>query len=189
MSLTPDEIAKATASPLGNVEYAWPCIVEALESLGILSDNTELAAAATVGVETYTFMTQEEHGSADYFKRYDGRMGNGPGEGYRYRGRGFIQLTGHSNYRHYGGLLGVDLEGNPDLATEPANAAKILALYFKERAVNRYADKGDWKKTRTLVNGGLNGWEKYERILRKLGAIFPLDTQNNATTIINGGTQ
>src|SRR6185369_6799122 len=54
-----------------------------------------------------------------------------PGDGFRYRGRGPIQITGRSNYLRYGDLLGVDLAGNPDLAATPQFAFSTAALFWK----------------------------------------------------------
>lgn len=64
---------------------------------------------------------------------YGGRMGNSPTEGYQYRGRGYIQLTGRDNYQTYGDLIGEDLVGNPDLANDPEIARDIAIAYLKER--------------------------------------------------------
>jgi predicted chitinase len=65
-----------------------------------------------------------------------GSLGNTqPGDGWKYHGRGFTQLTGRDNYAHYGKALGLDLINHPDLAAEPANAAKIATQYWKERVV------------------------------------------------------
>jgi putative chitinase len=64
---------------------------------------------------------------------YGGRMGNAADEGFKYRGRGLIQLTGKANYEKFGKLLGIDLVENPDLANDPDVAAKIAAAYFKEK--------------------------------------------------------
>ena len=65
---------------------------------------------------------------------YGGRMGNAADEGYKYRGRGLIQLTGKSNYEKYGKLIGVDLVENPDLANDPEIASKLAAAYFRDQA-------------------------------------------------------
>ena len=65
---------------------------------------------------------------------YGGRMGNDkPGDGFKYRGRGFIQITGKENYDKVGKLIGVDLVNNPDLANDPEVAAKIVPAFFKLR--------------------------------------------------------
>lgn len=98
-------------------------------------------------------------------KVYANRMGNGAestGDGWKYRGRGYIQLTGRANYRLYGQKLGLDLENNPDLALEPKVAAKILVLYFKLNQCNVYCDLRNWKEVRRRVNGGSNGLVEFQ---------------------------
>lgn len=64
---------------------------------------------------------------------YGGRMGNAGDEGYKYRGRGLIQLTGKSNYEKYGKMIGVDLVKNPDMANDPEIAQQLAVAYFKDR--------------------------------------------------------
>ena len=64
---------------------------------------------------------------------YGSRMGNGgpeTGDGWRYRGRGLIQLTGTDNYKLYGGFAGVDIYNNPELANDPKNACKLAVAYL-----------------------------------------------------------
>lgn len=78
-------------------------------------------------------------GPETYFNKvYDGRMGNNvPGDGYKYRGRGFIQITGKDMYNRVGKLIGVDLVNNPDLANQPETAAKIIPAFFKLKAMEK----------------------------------------------------
>jgi len=65
---------------------------------------------------------------------YGGRMGNlQPGEGFKYRGRGLIQLTGKENYKKFGDILGIDLVSNPELANDPEIARRVAAAYFAEK--------------------------------------------------------
>lgn len=64
---------------------------------------------------------------------YGGRMGNAGDEGFKYRGRGLIQLTGKDNYAKFGKMIGVDLVGNPDLANDPNIAQQLAAAYFAEK--------------------------------------------------------
>jgi predicted chitinase len=62
---------------------------------------------------------------------YGGRLGNNQtGDGYKYRGRGFIQITGKENYEKIGKVIGIDLVNNPDLANQPDIAAKIIPAYL-----------------------------------------------------------
>jgi putative chitinase len=69
---------------------------------------------------------------------YGGRadLGNASDEGYKYRGRGFLQLTGKANYKKYGDMIGVDLVKNPDLANDPKIAADLAAVYVTDRFTN-----------------------------------------------------
>jgi predicted chitinase len=68
---------------------------------------------------------------------YGGRMGNKANEGFKYRGRGLVQLTGKNNYEEMGKKLGLDLVNNPDLANQPEIASKIAAQYYADRK-NRF---------------------------------------------------
>lgn len=61
---------------------------------------------------------------------YNGIAGNGIGDGYKFRGRGFNQLTGRANYANVGKMIGVDLVNNPDLLSQPDVAAKAMVAYF-----------------------------------------------------------
>lgn len=87
---------------------------------------------------------------------YGGRMGNDqPGDGYVYRGRGYMQLTGKDNYRAAGEALGLDLVENPDLAADPENAAKIATWFWKQNVPQ--AAREDVTAATQAINGGLNG--------------------------------
>jgi predicted chitinase len=104
---------------------------------------------------------------------YEGRTDLGnvrPGDGARYHGRGYIQLTGRANYDTYGTKLGVPLEKHPDRALDPVVAARVLAEYFRSRDIEKSAKRGDWKEVRRKVNGGLNGWPTFERAVNALVA-------------------
>jgi predicted chitinase len=169
--LTPEQISKDSGITLNNVSSSWGLITAALEKQGIRSDLVDVAAAATVSVETGNFQPITEKGNAQYFAGYDGRrsLGNNqPGDGFKYRGRGFVQITGRSNYTTYGNLLGLDLVNNPDLALDPKNAASILAAYFKQTKVHVAANNQDWLKVRLIVNGGYNGWDHFSSVTTKL---------------------
>ncbi len=119
---------------------------------------TLIGALATIRTEVgYGFAPIQELASGQaYENRHD--LGNYcPGDGVKYKGRGFIQLTGRANYEHYGALIGVDLVCHPERAMDITNAANILAYYFKEKGCNVACDAKNWTKVRQLVNGGANG--------------------------------
>ncbi|QZA70943.1 endolysin [Erwinia phage AH06] len=91
---------------------------------------------------------------------YGGRMGNDkPGDGWKYRGRGFMQLTGKANYAAASKGMGVDLVSDPDkLSTDPEMAAKSALWYWKSRGgIEDAAKKGDLNTVTKLINGGTHG--------------------------------
>ena len=102
---------------------------------------------------------------------YANRMGNGPGEtgdGWRYRGRGFIPLTGKYNYKRYGEYLGIDLENNPELAEKEDIAAEIAAEFWSRSDLNEAADVLDLIAIRKRVNGGLIGFNEFKGLVFKM---------------------
>ena len=102
---------------------------------------------------------------------YANRMGNGPaetGDGWRFRGRGFIPLTGRYNYRLYGEYLGLDLEGNPELAEREDIAAEIAAEFWWRSDLNEAADVLDLIAIRKRVNGGLIGFNEFKGLVFKM---------------------
>ncbi|HEV7906412.1 MAG TPA: hypothetical protein VGO96_21420 [Pyrinomonadaceae bacterium] len=87
---------------------------------------------------------------------YANRLGNGneaSGDGWRYRGSGYKQLTGRSNYREIGKLVGIDIEANPELAREPNAAARIAFAFWDARGCSPLADRGDAEGITVKVNG------------------------------------
>lgn len=91
---------------------------------------------------------------------YSSRMGNrdeNSGDGFRFRGRGIIQLTGHSSYFHCGKALGVDFVGNPDLVSSPKYAALSGGWFWSTHNLNSPADALDYTKVTKIINGGTIG--------------------------------
>jgi hypothetical protein len=179
---SPSAIAAATGAPRANVEATWPLVHAALTARGIADRPVQIAALATIGVETGSFRPIPEIASGD---AYEGRadLGNTqPGDGRRYKGRGFIQITGRANYRTYGDALGVDLVGDPDLALDPEIAARIFAVYFTNHYIRwepaphplmscvDLARAGEWRGVRVAVNGGTNGLTLFLGIVSTLEA-------------------
>ena len=92
-------------------------------------------------------------------RTYGGRMGNREeGDGWKYRGRGFIQLTGRENYERASAALGYDYVNNPDLVSEPEHAARVSLWWWKDRnGLRPAAQQGDVRQSTRLINGGYNG--------------------------------
>ena len=89
---------------------------------------------------------------------YGGRMGNDkPGDGFKYRGRGLIQLTGANNYRAAGAGLGLDLVNHPELVAQPDTAALVAGWFWQSNGLNELADSGQFAKITRTINGGLTG--------------------------------
>ena len=93
---------------------------------------------------------------------YANRMGNrdeASGDGYRFRGRGALQCTGHSTYFHAGKALGVDFVMQPDLIATPKYAALTAGWFWDTHKLNPPADALDFNKITRTINGGLIGQE------------------------------
>jgi len=174
LQITPDLVARMfPGAPRNNLERYLPLIRRALAERGLVDKMMVVMALATIRVETARFDPISEAPSGlntqspgPPFNKYDWRtdLGNlGPPDGAMFKGRGFIQLTGRKNYMYYGGLLGYDLAVNPELANTPQPAAQILAAYLKdnESAIRSALAAGDLATARRIVNGGLNGFDKF----------------------------
>lgn len=91
---------------------------------------------------------------------YANRMGNrdeASGDGYRFRGRGAIQLTGHSGYYHAGQGLGVDFVAEPDLVATPLYALMTAGWFWSTHGCNELADAMNWVGLTKRINGGTIG--------------------------------
>lgn len=108
---------------------------------------------------------------------YAGRMGNSsPGDGWKYRGRGFIQLTGKNNYAKFQGTNAYgDVLANPDLVAEDMNLSVLTAIwYWNSNNLNRFADSGDHRGLTKAINGGFNGLDDRLAQTNKLYSLFGL---------------
>ena len=93
-------------------------------------------------------------------KVYANRMGNrdeASGDGYRFRGRGCIQLTGHANYFHAGQACGVDFVMEPDLVATPMYAAMTAGWFWDTHKLNDFANRKDYVGMTKKINGGTIG--------------------------------
>lgn len=107
---------------------------------------------------------------------YANRMGNGDeasGDGWKFRGRGLIQLTGKNNYKLCGDSIKLNLIKDPDLLINTAEASLKAACWFwNKNNLNTFADSDDIKTITKRINGGYNGLEDRESILKRAKSIL-----------------
>lgn len=174
-------------APRCDSETWTPALAGAMEEFYIVGDNRTAAFLAQLCHESseFTHLIENLNYSADrlvqvwpkrftgalaatYARKpeaianyvYAGRNGNGAeatGDGWAYRGRGPIQLTGRGNYAAAGGALGVPLETEPDTALTPKVGARIAGWFWDTHKCNDLADAGDFTAITKAINGGTVG--------------------------------
>jgi putative chitinase len=167
-AVTPSAGGDKGATPRSGSEES---LLSAAKAAGI-KDPTELAQfMAQMAHESGNFKhLQEIWGPTTAQKRYEGRKDLGnvqQGDGYKFRGRGYVQLTGRANYRSFGAQIGVDLENNPDLASQPDIAARLAIAYWNTRVKSRVRDFENTRAITRLINGGFNGLSDREAKFKK----------------------
>ena len=173
------------ATKPANIARYLPYVEAALGAAGLVDRAMVVGALATIRAETEGFVPIAEFlskfntppGGAP-FSLYDKRsdIGNSQrGDGERYRGRGFVQLTGKANYQTYGQTLGLALVDAPDKANAPEVAAVVLAQFLLDKAA-RFREavaKGDLRTARRLVNGGAHGLDNFKDVFNRADALWP----------------
>jgi putative chitinase len=106
---------------------------------------------------------------------YANRMGNrdeASGDGFRFRGRGLFQTTGHAGYYHAGQALGEDFVMQPDLVATPQYAALTAGFFWSTHKLNQYADSRDYKMMTKKINGGFIGLADREKHINHAIAVL-----------------
>jgi len=138
-----------------------PALNVAMNKFAIVTRLRIAAFIAQVGHESGQLVyVREIWGPTPAQAKYEGRkdLGNTvAGDGFKYRGRGLIQITGRANYAACGEALGLDLLSKPELLELPQHAAMSAAWFWSTKGLNTLADKGDFVKITRRINGGLNG--------------------------------
>lgn len=175
------------AAPLGNIKTHLPLVLDALKKADLADKYMVLMALATIRAETSGFEPISEFKSkfntspgGHAFDLYDNRkdLGNlGKPDGDRYKGRGFVQLTGRDNYAKHGKEIGLGdkLVKNPELANDPKVAAKLLASFLKskEMRIKEALIEDDLRAARRAVNGGSHGLEPFKEAYRIGDSLIP----------------
>jgi putative chitinase len=162
-------------TPVDNIRDNLPFVLKGLVERALGDKPMVLMALATIRAETECFQPINE-GLSKFntspgghpYDLYDFRadLGNqGNGDGAKYCGRGYIQLTGRFNFQKYGTALGMGnkLTNEPELANDPSIAGKLLAAFLKdkERVIKEALIIDDLRMARRLVNGGSHGLDRF----------------------------
>lgn len=173
------------ATKPANIERYWPYVAAALHTLGVDDAPLQLAALATIRAESEGFLpiaeapcSQNTRPGGAAFSAYEGSAALGNievGDGARFKGRGFVQLTGRAAYFAAGESLGLDLVSDPELANAPEIAAVLLAqtLAAKAKRLRDAIRAGEWKKARHAVNGGRDGLDRFMAVFETAAKSAP----------------
>ena len=187
--VTPDMVKRMfpAGTRLANITANLPFVLAGLRARQLGDRPMVLMALSTVRAETEGFVPIDEGRSrfntrSSPFDLYDAgtsigaRLGNTvAGDGARFKGRGYIQLTGRDNYRRVGAQIGVDLVADPASANSPSIAGLILAQFLKnkESTIRSAVASNDLAKARKAVNGGSHGLDRFTDTFRKGLTILP----------------
>ena len=145
-----------------------------------LHENLNYKAARLAQIFPKYFRDVDPEGYANNPERianrvYADRMGNGSedsGDGYKFRGRGAVQLTGRSNYTACGKDLGVDLEANPDYLETPEGAIRSAAWFWDQHDLNELSDEKNVTAVTKKINGGVIGLEERTALFEEALTVF-----------------
>lgn len=154
-------LARCTGARLDRAQRNVDAITAAMEEFGITTPARQAAFLANVGHESGGLhWATEIWGPTIPQQRYEGRRDLGnvqPGDGFRFRGRGWLQTTGRANYEALSKHLGVDYVADPDRLANPVDAARSAGYFWQSHNLSQYADAGDFLKVVRVINGGYNG--------------------------------
>jgi putative chitinase len=150
-------------------------------NLSVITENLNYSSARLMVVFPSHFASPQDASSyggnpvAIANRVYSNRMGNGSeasSDGYKFRGRSFMQITGKSNYNSCSQGIGVDFIGNPDLLVSPQYAALSAGWFWNSKSLNDYADRSDFINCCKRINGGTNGLSERTALYQKALIIF-----------------
>jgi len=159
--MTPSELASATGARLDVATVFQPIIDNAAPDFDINTPARLAAFLAQVGHESggLHWLT-ELWGPTAAQMGYEGRLDLGntqPGDGFLFRGRGLIQITGRANYQRCSDGLATDFVSNPQWLAQPEYAVRSAMWFWQSHGLNELADAGQFERITRIINGGLNG--------------------------------
>lgn len=143
-------------------------VPQMLKIFGVGHHSAKITAAEAPGLaHNEHALAERVYGLGNPTKAHD--LGNTePGDGFRYRGNGVLQMTGRKAHHRRGLANGLDFEGNPDLATLPEHALKPALQEWADGNLNHFADQNDIRTITIRINGGLNGFDDRKTFFAKL---------------------
>ncbi len=174
--MTDEQLARAVGCPLERARKWLPHIDAAMAAYDINTPTRQAAFLAQIGHESgHLLYVREIWGPTPAQAKYEGRadLGNTqPGDGFKFRGRGLIQITGRANYLKAGEALGLALDRQPELLELAKYAALSAAWFWYQHGLNALADNAAFGAITRAINGGTNGseerlalWEKAREAL------------------------
>ena len=162
--MTPAGLAQATGASIDRATRFLPIIEGAAPDFEITTPTRMAAFLAQIGHESggLHWLT-ELWGPTQAQRNYEGRKDLGNDrmlDGFKYRGRGLIQITGKSNYRLCSDALATDFVSDPDLLATPEYAVRSAMWFWQSHGLNGLADGGYFEHITRIINGGLNGEDK-----------------------------
>jgi putative chitinase len=159
------------------IEAVGPSLQGTLAKWGILPGIETALFLGQCAVESAGFSTMREFASG---KEYEGRVDLGnthPGDGVKYKGRGWLEVTGLDNYRRCGAALGLDLVNHPELLEDYQRGLEASCWFWMVNRIGPYARKGDVLSVSRIINLGSatkkrmpNGWDDRQLYTRKARA-------------------
>jgi len=176
MTITEQTLVAILAIPAARAaKWAVP-LANACDIYEINTPMRIAAFIAQIGHESgRLYYTRELWGPTAAQARYEGRLDLGntePGDGYRFRGRGLIQITGRANYARASKALGIDFTESPGILERPVAAAVSAAWFWASHGLNDLADIGDIRHITRRINGGYNGIEERTAFYDKALEVF-----------------
>lgn len=171
--ISAEELAQIVPYAKDRIALVVQPLNEAMYTYGI-SDTPirEAMFIAQVAHESGSFRYVKEIASGE---AYEGRtdLGNVErGDGVRFKGRGYIQVTGRANYKACGEALGLDLIEHPELLEDIPNACRSAAWFWYIKGLNALADKEDFLTITKRINGGTNGWKERQMFYNRAKEIL-----------------
>ncbi|MFT4068924.1 glycoside hydrolase family 19 protein [Paraburkholderia sp.] len=163
--MTPEVLAACLNAPMARARIWADPLSAAMALYSIEGPVCQAAFIAQVGHESGRLVyVRELWGPTKTQQLYEPQsekateLGNTErGDGFRFRGRGLIQVTGRANYRRCANALGMDLISHPELLEEPGNASLSAAWFWTSHGLSQLAEQGDFTTITKRINGGVNG--------------------------------